>query len=232
MLRVVAKAVDVATTLSATASSATTVVKAAAPVLTIANNSLSVTAGGNVALGVSVTVPEVGDTVNVSIAGLPSYETITDALDSKIFAGSSVTLTAAEVNSGLTLSSSYTGAGHPIATLTLTATNGASSAASATSTSQTLSVTDPPSQVGASDSLDLAKILLDSNMAVSYWAQSTGTGGLTASHGVHSAALELLIQHTSAGFNNLSDHGAGGAIAPYLEPVWSLAAHSSSTAAT
>ena len=82
MLRVVATAADGATTLSAT-SSATTVVKAAAPVLTIANNSLSVTADGNVALGVSVTVPEVGDTLNVSIAGLPSYETITDGLDSK-----------------------------------------------------------------------------------------------------------------------------------------------------
>ena len=128
VLRVVATARDGATTLSAT-SSATTAIKAAAPVLTIANNSLSVTAGGNVALGVDVTTPEAGDTVSVSIAGLPSYETITDALDRKIFAGSSVILTAAEVDSGLTLSSSYKGSGHPVATLTLSATNGANSAA-------------------------------------------------------------------------------------------------------
>jgi hypothetical protein len=83
VLRAVATAVDGATTLSAT-SLATAAVKAAAPVLTIANNnSLSVTAGGTVALGVSVTAPEAGDTVNVNIAGLPSYETITDALGGK-----------------------------------------------------------------------------------------------------------------------------------------------------
>ena len=135
MLRVVATAVDGATTLSA-ASSATTAIKAAAPVLTIAKTSLSVTAGSNVALGVSVTVPEAGDTVNVNIAGLPSYETITDALDGKMFSGSSVTLTAAEVNSGLTLKSSYTGTSHPVATLALKATNGASSAALTTTASQ------------------------------------------------------------------------------------------------
>jgi hypothetical protein len=179
VLRAVATAVDGATTLSAT-SLATAAVKAAAPVLTIANNSLSVTAGGTVALGVSVTAPEAGDTVNVNIAGLPSYETITDASGGKIFSGSSVTLSAAEVDSGLTLSSSYTGADHPVATLAWTASNGANSAILTTTASQTLSVTDPPSQVSA----------------------------LTAD--VHSAALELLMQHTSAGFNNLSNHGTGG----------------------
>jgi hypothetical protein len=91
-----------------------------------------------------------------------------------------VTLSAAEVNSGLTLSSSYTGADHPVATLAWTASNGANSAILTTTGSQTLSVTDPPSQVSA----------------------------LTAD--VHSAALELLMQHISAGFNNLSNHGTGG----------------------
>ena len=55
-LRVVAKAVDGAATLSKT-SAATAAVKAAAPVLTIADNSLTVTAGGQVPLGVRVTVP-------------------------------------------------------------------------------------------------------------------------------------------------------------------------------
>ena len=194
MLRAVATAAD-ATTLSAN-SSATAAVKAAAPVLTIANNALTVTAGGGVAMGVSVTVPQAGDMVNVNIAGLPSYETIVDALDGKTFAGSSVTLTAAEVNSGLTLNSTYTGAGHPVAALTLTATNGASSAALTTTASQTLSVTDPPRPT-VSDAMD-------------------------------TAAFELLIQHASAGFNNLSGHGGG----PNWEPTWSLAAHASPSASS
>ncbi len=141
-----------------------------------------------------------------------------------------MTLTAAQVDSELTLSSTYTGAGHPVATLTLTATNGASSAALTTTASQTLSVTDPPSQASANGSLDLAKILFDSNTALGYWERSAGTGaGLTVSDGVHTAAFELLIQHAAAAFNNLSDNGGGGAIAPYLEPAWSLAAHSSLT---
>ncbi|MGH9205421.1 MAG: hypothetical protein ACRD1G_02505, partial [Acidimicrobiales bacterium] len=232
MLRVVGTAVDGATTLSE-ASSATTAVKAATPVLTIANNSLSVTAGGNVAMGVSVTTPEAGDTVNVKIAGLPSYEAITDALDGKMFTGSSMTLTAAEVDSGLSLNSSYTGAGHPVATLTLSATNGASSAALTTTASQTLTVTDPPSEVSASDSQDLVKILFDSNAAASYWEQSARTsGGLTGSDSLHTAALELLMQPAAVGFNTSSEYGGGGAIAPYLEPAWIWAAHSSLTASS
>jgi hypothetical protein len=194
MLRAVATAAD-ATTLSAN-SSATAAVKATAPVLTIANNAPTVTAGGGVAMGVSVTVPQAGDMVNVYIAGLPSYETIVDALDGMTFAGSSVTLTAAEVDSGLTLNSSYTGTGHPVAALTLTATNGASSAALTTTASQTLSVTDPPRP--------------------------------TVSDAIDTAAFELLIQHASAGFNNLSGHGGG----PNWEPTWSLAAHASPSAST
>jgi hypothetical protein len=226
-LRVVATAADGATTLSAT-SLATTAVKAAAPVLTIANHALSVTAGRSVALGVSVTVPEAGDTVNVNIAGLPSYETITNLLDGKTFSGSSVTLTAAEVDSGLSLKSSYTGTGHPVATLTLTATNGASSALLATAASQTLSITDPPSQVSASDILDLAKIPINSRSAASY---SESIAGPPVNGGVHTAALELLMQHAAAGFNNLSDY-RGDAIASYLEPASSVAAYSYSTASS
>jgi Bacterial Ig domain/Protein of unknown function (DUF642) len=215
ILRVIATAVDGATTLSAT-SSATTAIKAAAPVLTIAHNLLSVTAGGSVALGVSVTVPEAGDTVNVKIAGLPSYETITDALDHKVFSGNSATLTAAEVDSGLTLSSSYTGSGRPVATLTLSATNGANSAA-LTTASQTLTVTDPPSQLSASGSRDLASILFDSNTILGHREHDAGTGvGLPISNTVHATALELLMQHTAGGFSGLSDYGSGGTIAPYL----------------
>ncbi len=223
-LRVVATAVDGATTIS-NASSATTAVKAAAPVLTIANNSLSVTAGGHVPLGVSVRVPETGDTVKVKIAGLPSYETITDALDGKTFRGSSVTLTAAQVDSGLTLKSSYTGTGHPVATLTLTATNGASSAALTTTAAQTLTVTDPPASVAVSDSLDLAKILFGSNTTLGYSANGAGAfGGPTGANVASPNSLGLLAQYAAAGFNNSGDHGAG-AIFTHAAQVSSLADH-------
>jgi beta-glucanase (GH16 family) len=114
---------------------------ATAPTVTIADPSISVSPGGQVALGIGVTVPNAGDTVTVSIAGLPKYETITDNLDHKTFSGSYVSLTAAEVNSGLTLKSNYRGAGHPTATLTVAATDLTTSVASSP---QTLTVVDPP----------------------------------------------------------------------------------------
>lgn len=66
-----------------------------APTLTVANNSLYVSLGGSIPLGLEVSVPHAGDNVTVNISGLPKYETITDKLDGKSFSGSSVTLTAA-----------------------------------------------------------------------------------------------------------------------------------------
>ena len=84
------------------------------PTLTISNSALTVAAGGSVPLGVQVTPADADDTVSVTISGLTSYETITDNLDQSIFSGGSVTLSAAEVNSGLTLHSSYGGTGHPV----------------------------------------------------------------------------------------------------------------------
>ena len=119
------------------------------PTLTISGASVSspasvfVAAGGSVALPISVAGFDADDKVSVTIAGLPSFETITDALDKKTFAGASVTLTAAEVNSGLTLHSTYTGSGQPVDTLSITATNSTAGEA-ATSLAQTLTVTDPP----------------------------------------------------------------------------------------
>ena len=59
----------------------------------------------------------------MTISGLAKYESVTDSLDNKTFTGSSVTLTAAEVNSGLLLNSTYSGSGHPVNTLTVTAAN-------------------------------------------------------------------------------------------------------------
>ena len=231
MLRVVATAVDGVTTLSET-SSATTAVKAAAPVLTIADTQLSVAAGGDVAMGVSVTVPEAGDTVHVKITGLPSYETITDALDGETFTGGQIRLTAAQVDSGLTLKSNYTGAGEPFATLTLTATNGARRAALTTTASQTLKVTDPPNPVSAGGRLDLAKTLFGSNTAFGHLEHNAGTGGgLTASDVLHTATLGLLTRDAAAGFN-FSNENERGAIATYLKPAWSLTAPSSLTASS
>ena len=113
-----------------------------APAITIANPSLSVSPGQGVDLGVSVNVPNATDNVSVNIKGLPGYETITDKLDNKTFSGSNVTLTAAEVNSGLTLNSSYKGNGHPTSTLTVTATDQTNSSSSA---AQSIAVTDPAS---------------------------------------------------------------------------------------
>jgi hypothetical protein len=115
------------------------------PVVSVADPSLSVSPGQGVALGVGVSVPNAGDNVKVHIAGLAKYETITDNLDHKTFSGSSVTLTAAEVNSGLTLHSSYRGHGDPTSTLTVTATD--KTGTPVTSAAQTITVKDPPASV-------------------------------------------------------------------------------------
>ncbi|HUN97319.1 MAG TPA: right-handed parallel beta-helix repeat-containing protein, partial [Bradyrhizobium sp.] len=113
-----------------------------APAVTVANPALSVSPGQGIDLGVSVTVPNASDNVTVSIKGLPGYETITDKLDNKTFSGSNVTLSAAEVNSGLTLNSSYQGSGQPTSTLTVTATDQTNHSSSA---AQSIAVTDPSS---------------------------------------------------------------------------------------
>ncbi|MBR0795965.1 heparin lyase I family protein [Bradyrhizobium jicamae] len=115
------------------------------PVLTIADKTLTVTeGGGTVGLGTHVSTTDPHDVVTVNIKGLPSYETITDKLDGRTFSGTNVTLTAAEVNSGLTLHSYYRGSGTPVATLTLTATGKDSVTGTvASSASQTIAVTDP-----------------------------------------------------------------------------------------
>ena len=118
------------------------------PVLSVADHSLSVSPGHGVALGIGVTVPNKGDAVTVHVAGLSKYETITDNLDHKTFSGSSISLTAAEVNSGLTLTSHYRGHGDPTSTLSVTATD--STGKPVTSAAQTITVKDPPATVASS----------------------------------------------------------------------------------
>jgi hypothetical protein len=115
------------------------------PVLSVTDDSLSVSRGHSVSLGIGVSVPNAGDNVTVNISGLPRYETITDNLDHKTFRGSSISLTAAEVDSGLTLSTHYRGQGDPTATLTVTATD--STGTPITTAAQTITVKDPTTAV-------------------------------------------------------------------------------------
>ncbi|MEY9133088.1 hypothetical protein ABIE79_004555 [Bradyrhizobium diazoefficiens] len=115
------------------------------PVLTVADHSLWVAGrGGKVDLGTKVTTTDSNDHVTVNIAGLPRYETITDKLDGQTFRGDNITLTAAQVDSGLELHSYYRGGGHPTATLTLTASaKDPTTGAVATASPQTITVVDP-----------------------------------------------------------------------------------------
>ena len=115
------------------------------PVLTIADSSLWVAGrGGTVDLGTKVTTTDSNDVVTVNITGLPKYETITDKLDGQTFRGNNITLTAAQVDSGLELHSYYRGGGYPTATLTLTASaKDPTTGAVATASPQSITVVDP-----------------------------------------------------------------------------------------
>ncbi len=119
------------------------------PVLTIADHTLSVAGrGGKVGLGARVTTTDHNDRVTVNITGLPTYETITDKRDGKTFRGNNITLTAAQVDSGLVLHSYYRGKGHPVAKLTLTASaKDPVTGAVKKAAPQTITVTDPTSYV-------------------------------------------------------------------------------------
>jgi uncharacterized protein YcsI (UPF0317 family) len=142
-LRVVATSTDTDGSGTSANSAATAAVTDAPPTLTISNHSITVAAGGSVALPITEATSDSDDTLTLTVAGLTSYETITDKHDSTVFSGSSVTLTSAEVSSGLTLHSNYAGTGHPVNTLTVTANNTTSGEA-VSSASQTITVTDPP----------------------------------------------------------------------------------------
>jgi hypothetical protein len=155
------------------------------PVLSVADNTLSVTgSGGNVNLGVGVTTTDNNDAVSVNIKGLPRYETITDNLDGHTFRGKDVTLTAAQVDSGLTLHSYYRGSGDPTATLSVTATGkDPVTGILATSATKTITVADPPATAGGS------------------WPSQGGQG-----HD-HDHSFALLSQHLAGGFQGSADAG-------------------------
>jgi cysteinyl-tRNA synthetase len=114
--------------------------------VTIAHKTLSVAEnGGQVNLDVRVTAPASSAATTVTI---PSYETITDKLDGKTFSGSSIALSAAEVDSGLILTSHYRGGKHPSAKLTITARDTIEGFI-ANSMPQTITVKDPPAPADA-----------------------------------------------------------------------------------
>ncbi len=158
-LRVVATSSDSDGFGASATSAATASVSDPAPTLTITNPALFVAAGGSVSLPIGVSGFDSDDKVSVKIAGLPVFETITDALDNRTFSGSSVTLTAAEVNSGLTLHSTYAGSGQPVNILTVTATN-TTVGESATSSAKTITVTDPPTASRADPNVQPVNTLL------------------------------------------------------------------------
>jgi hypothetical protein len=161
------------------------------PALTIANTSLTVAAGGTVSLGVTATPVDSDDAVSVTISGVPSYETISAPTGDSVAhqAGSStwtISSTAGVSITGLTLTSNYTGTGHPIAALSVTASN-TTSGETASTASQTLNVTDPPAEPST--------VLLSS---------ATNTAPV-----VHLAAL--FDQFVAAGFHN--EHSSVGQVA-------------------
>jgi glutaredoxin len=127
---------------STQASIATGAGKGVSPVPTITQSALTVTEGGSVSL--PITVPPAGGhpASSVTIAGLTNYESVTDNLDHHVFSGNSITLSAAEVNSGLSLASAYAGTGHPVNTLTVTA-SAIVGGHTLTSAPQNIMVTDP-----------------------------------------------------------------------------------------
>jgi hypothetical protein len=178
--------------------------KGVAPTLTVNENALTVDGGGSVALPVSVS-PSSGhhETTSVTITGLPSFETVTDTLDGKTFSGSSITLSAAEVNSGLSLASDYTGAGHPVDTLTLTATETIGHH-TLTSAPQTIAVTDPAASSSSTISPSGSVLVAGSHGSLvtsdGTWSFSTSTaaGGnvilLNGAPATDGAATTLLVE--------------------------------------
>jgi uncharacterized repeat protein (TIGR03803 family) len=143
------------------------------PTLTISNHSITVAAGGSIALPISVS-GDWDDTVSVKISGVPKYETIT-AGDGDVVAkeNGSYTFSEADVASGLTLHSSYGGHGHPKATLRVDALNTTASE-TAHSASQTIKVSDP----AAPSSWDILDLFAQpTNITDLYGSPPDNTGG-------------------------------------------------------
>jgi len=175
------------------------------PILTIANTSLNVTAGGSVGLGITATPVDPDDRVSVKITGLPSYETITaPAGDTVSRQFNLVTLSytytitesaaaAGTPLTGLTLTSHYTGTGHPVANLSVTASN-TTSGETATSAAKTMKVTDPAATPSTSPSSSLNQVasLLDQFIAAGFQSQGNGAGNVVVASSTNNIGQDLV----------------------------------------
>ena len=167
------------------------------PSLTISSSALTVTAGGSIAMGINAAPVDSDDTISVKLSGVPSFETITapsgDVVTSKKNGSTytyTVTAPTGQSVNGLTLNSSYTGTGHPVSQLTITASN-STAGESATSAAITISVTDPPA---ATATLSEAPLLM--------WNRSV-TEGTTDEHLAPNFchAVAVLTQFLAAEFD-------------------------------
>jgi len=231
-LRVLATFTDDTGQMVSATSSPTSPIVDRPPALSISRHSLSAPAGGMVALPIRVTNFDSDDTVSVTITGLPSFETVTDKLDNSVFSGNSITLSAAEVDSGLTLHSSYGGHGHPVNTLTVTATN-TTAGESLSTPAQTITVTDPPasgsstlelnrsgfvSRGGSGNAFDLMHIGSGASATLGYSSNHADTtSALCTSDGKLAASVALLRNYLAGSFAAPSEgHGMTLATDPQL----------------
>ncbi|MDB5505058.1 MAG: hypothetical protein JWR89_4960, partial [Tardiphaga sp.] len=176
------------------------------PVVTVADNTLSVSPGGKIDLGIDVSTADKNDVVSVNIKGLPRYETIIDGIG-HTHRGNNITLSAAEVDSGLTLKSNYKGTDSPLATLSVTATGkDPVTGTSATSATQTIAVLDPPVSGGSTNP-----------------SQGGGWGGGWGGHGHdhgHDKSFALLSQAMAGGLQGRPDLGAIASAAASNASSW------------
>ena len=159
-------------------------------------SSLTVSAGGSIALGLVITPVPSNGTISLTISGVPSYKSIYAAGTTPTVTKQSTTYTyafsdlpSADLDNGLTLTSTYTGTGHPKSTFTVTVSDTADGQTD-TAAAQTIKVTDPPA---------------GNTVAGTSSTQTTGCGQQTPD-------LALMAQYAAAGFATTSDPGAGSVV--------------------
>jgi hypothetical protein len=176
---------------------------AEAPILKIANISPTVPAGGSIPLGITVSSVDGDDNVLVTISGVPQgFESVTanDGHAPVVQHGANYTFTAADVNNGLTLHSTYRGGGHPVNLFTVTASN-TTTGETTTSAPQIITVTDPPATTSTGQ--------------VSAWPRGLPLA-LTQDSGHVDRLVALLDQFMAAGLHR--DQIGAGAIASTFAP--------------
>jgi probable HAF family extracellular repeat protein len=165
---------------------------------------LTVPAGGSQPLGIVLTADS-DDTLSVSISGVPTFESISaaGATPSVTKQGATNTYTfnalpAADWNNGLVVHSTYAGKGHPMNTLTVTASN-TTAGESATASSVSIAVTDPPISASPNGSTNLSDLIAQFSAGIGSSRSDAGPtlglfgGGLLASGSIPDIAT--LTEH-------------------------------------